>query len=112
MNFEEIQNSVRELAEKILYDTRSQTVSPEKLGLDRRAGWSLMVDEDHTFIAVEGDQGRRALNYYGGFEYVSEEYVQTVGDWTFYSAEDSRVESHLSRLNDETGEEEEGDEEA
>lgn len=61
------------------------------LGLDRRAGYVLFVNED--CIAIEGDG--HMLDYYGGFEYVDKEYVRVMGDWKFYFAEDQRVRDHI-----------------
>lgn len=67
-------------------------VLPEDLGLDRRSAYRLYVNKD--YIAVSNRE-RRTLDYYGGFEYVDKESVFTLGDYTFYSRLDVRVESHL-----------------
>ena len=60
----------------------------EELGLDPRAGYKLFVNE--FGIAVH-NSARSTLDYYGGFEYVDSEYVQTIGNWTFYLEECDRV---------------------
>ena len=68
-----------------------QSLTPVKarqLGLDSRAGYQLYIGED--VIAVDRDQDR-SLQYYGGFEYVDKNYRTEVGDFVFYSANDSRV---------------------
>ena len=67
-------------------------VQPEDLGLDRRAAYRLYVNED--YIAVQ-NRDRRTLDYYGGFEYVDSESVFTLGNYTFYSRDDERVNDHL-----------------
>ena len=67
-------------------------VLPEDLGLDRRAAYRLYVNEDYIAIA---NRDRRILDYYGGFEYVDSESVFTLGNYTFYSRDDERVNDHL-----------------
>lgn len=93
MKFHSIYDMVDELND-VVQRTVRETMEPCKaseLGLDYRAGGSLFVSED--CIAVEG--GSSALDYYGGFEYVDKDYVQVVGDWKFYFADDSRVRDHI-----------------
>ena len=67
-------------------------VTPEELGLDTRSAYKLYINED--FIACR-DSDKRNLNYYGGFEYVEPEFVISLGNFHFYSIEDSRVSRHL-----------------
>jgi hypothetical protein len=68
-------------------------VNAEQLGLDNRCG-SLFVTPD----CIGTYKGRdRALQYYGGFEYVDTEYRYEFGDYVFYSAEDGRVQGHLEQ---------------
>lgn len=74
--------------------------TPEDLGLDRRAGYRFYVDPGRTCIAVLRDADK-ALQYYGGFEYVDQEYRREMGDWVFYFNEDDRVAAVLERSNDE-----------
>lgn len=84
--------AVNELVEERLGECQDATLS--QLGLDDRCG-TLKVHQD--FIAVPIHNNQR-VRYYGGFEYVHDENVVTLGDWVFYSAEDSRVRDHLSRV--------------
>jgi len=67
-------------------------VTPEELGLDTRSAYKLYINED--FIACR-DSDKRQLNYYGGFEYVDSQFVISLGNFHFYSVEDSRVRDHL-----------------
>ena len=67
-------------------------VTPEELGLDTRSAYKLYINED--FIACR-DSDKRQLNYYGGFEYVDSQFVISLGNFHFYSIEDSRVSGHL-----------------
>lgn len=69
-------------------------VKPEELGLDKRSAWRLYVDEE--YIAVKSGSDLRNLRYYGGFEYVHESYVQSLGEYVFFHAEDKRVAEHLA----------------
>ena len=61
---------------------------PENLGLDRRAGYSLLVTEDAVIVSA-GNRG--SLDYYGGFEYVDANCVTVLGSYVVYSAQDERV---------------------
>jgi hypothetical protein len=64
--------------------------SATKLGLDQRCG-RLLVDIADEIIAVP-NHNIRGLDYYGGFEYIKEgEGRQTVGDYTFFTADNDRV---------------------
>jgi hypothetical protein len=78
----DVSDLVRELTE----------VSPEDLGLDRRAGYRLYISEDGIIARMSDD---RVLQYYGGFEYVDKDLRWELGKWVFYSAEDERVQDHL-----------------
>lgn len=67
-------------------------VLPEDLGLDRRSAYRLYINDD--YIACRNSD-RRVLDYYGGFEYVDSGCVFTLGNYTFYSRDDERVNDHL-----------------
>ena len=64
----------------------------EDLGLDRRAGYRLLVTED-AVIVQQGNRG--SLDYYGGFEYVNANCVTVLGSYVIYSAQDDRVKDCL-----------------
>jgi hypothetical protein len=85
-----LQWEINEKVEAIIDDMRE--VLPADLGLDKRSAYRLYVDEE--YIAVQKSDLRN-LRYYGGFEYVGEEYVQELGGYVFYHAEDERVAGHL-----------------
>lgn len=94
MNLNDLMDNVNDLA--IDFIDTMKLVNAEKLGLDHRCGM-LFVGED--CIAVESNN-KNSLDYYGGFEYVHKEYVFTVGCFTFYYAEDSRVLEHIEQYNE------------
>ena len=83
MDYFEIQCRAQALVEEALATATEQPA--EALGLDQRCG-SVWLGED--FLAT--DQ-RRLLDYYGGFEYIDQEHIITLGSWTFYSIEADRV---------------------
>lgn len=62
--------------------------TPESLGLDPRCASRIWFDEE--WIVVRRSDFR-FLNYYGGFEYIGQEFVQNVGSYVFYSAGHDRV---------------------
>ncbi len=86
-----LQWEVNEKVEAIIDDMRE--VRPADLGLDKRCAYQLFIDEE--YIAIQ-KADLKNLRYYGGFEYVSEEYVLELGEYVFYNAEDERVAGHLS----------------
>lgn len=65
---------------------------PENLGLDRRAGHSVLVTEDAVIVSAAY---RGSLDYYGGFEYVDKNCVTVLGSYVIYSAQDERVKECL-----------------
>lgn len=90
-SIEHFLDDISVLVDDVISQTMTE-VKPQDLDLDPRSATYLFVSEDT--IAVH-DSFRDRLNYYGGFEYVDSQYVQTVGGYTFYSAEDYRVREHL-----------------
>lgn len=79
-------------------EKRMKKMTAREIGFeDSRAGYQLYVSGEG--IVVHKD-GLRDLRYYGGFEYISEENVSVVGDYTMYSVEDDRVERLIQRLFD------------
>ena len=77
---DEVNNKMNELVENL------PSVEGDKLGLDRRAGYNLMVNvDDKQIIVKENDD--RSLMYYGGFEYIDEEHKSKLGGYVIYSVE-------------------------
>lgn len=107
-------NDIDELVERVTYmvehwiNDNMKEAKPKELGLDARAGWRVFVN--HTAIAVENSD-RSQLDYYGGFEYIDSDCVKTVGDYTFYTSDDNRVQGHINVYFDKHDEEhgEDGD---
>jgi len=92
MDYSEILERAQALAEEAL---ATGTEWPaERMNLDKRIG-KLIVGE--TWIAARRDTIKR-LRYYGGFEYIDEEYQLALGDMVFYSRDDDRVEAALMNL--------------
>ena len=83
----ELQEQIEKLVDQYFEDASAQRVSAEDVGLDLRAGY-LFVSTEEGWIA---SRNTRSLEYYGGFEYIGEDYKVTVGEITFYSADHSRV---------------------
>jgi hypothetical protein len=74
-----------------------QRVAASALGLDDRCG-CVYIDRNDEVIATAN---RSSLDYYGGFEYIKEgEGRITVGDYTFYTTDSSRVQECFDRLNE------------
>jgi len=96
-----LQWEINQKAEAIIDEMRE--VRPDDLGLDKRCAYHLFIDEE--YIAVQKSDLKN-LRYYGGFEYVSEEYVLELGEYVFYHSEDERVAGHLAEYFDEQEEKE------
>lgn len=80
---------VQDLDDQIRMTVRELPYVPaEELGLDRRAGYGLWVDEDAIIVLKNDD---RVLQYYGGFEYVDKDARIECGDYVIYTNDDSRV---------------------
>jgi len=88
-----LQWEINEKVEAIIDEMRE--VMPEELFLHKRSAYRLYVDEE--YIAVRKDSDLRTLRYYGGFEYVNEEYVQEIGEYVFFHSEDERICDHLAQ---------------
>ena len=76
-------------------------VSARDLGLDMRCGHAY-VDEAMECIVVD-DARARSFNYYGGFEYISDEDKRQLGDYTIYFNTCDRVSDALECLMEKEG---------
>ena len=102
-----IANLIEEIGDRMEEIVRGlDLVNADKVGLDRRAGFVLVSREG----IVVPERHVRTLEYYGGFEYVDRDYVQKLGDYTFYSRDDDRVKEAIEYYMD-GGEKEEEEEE-
>ena len=71
-----------------------------KTGLDPRAfAGEFFYNEDCIIVTIGMN---RSLRYYGGFEYIDEEYVRQYGDYVIYSAEHERVRDVIESLTEES----------
>ena len=93
----ELQEQIEQMVDQYFEDSEAQRVSAEAVGLDHRAGY-VFVSTEEGWIA---SRNTRSLEYYGGFEYIGEEYRVTVGEITFYSSDHSRVADAIEYYNDE-----------
>ena len=75
----------------------------EGLGIDPRALYSGWYNDECLVVL---NRNRGTLDYYGGFEYVDKEFVDTIGDYTIYSQDGGRVDDVLNCLNSVVTEEE------
>jgi len=91
----ELQEKIEQEVAQYFEDADAQKVSAEAVGLDARAGY-LFISTEEGWIA---SRNTRSLEYYGGFEYIGEEYRVTVGEITFYSEDHSRVADALEYYN-------------
>ena len=93
----ELQEQIERMVDEYFEDSEAQRVSAESVGLDHRAGY-VFISTEEGWIA---SRNTRSLEYYGGFEYIGEEYRVTVGEITFYSSDHSRVADAIEYYNDE-----------
>jgi len=69
---------------------KSSLVKAIDCGLDDRAGWEIYISPNKDVLFVHQNRVRD-LRYYGGFEYVDDMYICTIGDYVFFEDSDSRV---------------------
>jgi hypothetical protein len=101
MNMDQIKDKMTEALEEIISEefilATSDQLSACRKVLDPRAVPGRMWYNDDILVVPNGSS-IRMLNYYGGFEYVAQEERTEYGEYTFFSAEDSRVARLLSVL--------------
>ena len=68
-----------------IFDWRSEDAAP------------VFISTEEGWIA---SRNTRSLEYYGGFEYIDNEYRTTVGEITFYSSDHGRVSDAIEYYND------------
>ena len=93
----ELKEQIEQMVDQYFEDSGAQRVSTEKVGLDPRAGYVFVSTEEGWIAAVAGNV--RSLEYYGGFEYIGEEYKVTIGEITFYTDDHSRVWDAIESFN-------------
>ena len=99
LKFDNISDLIDSVNERInSFIDKMAEVNAKDLGLDRRAGHSLYIDE--TTIAVRKINDN-SLQYYGGAEYVRKSCRFEFGDWVFYIDEDERVRGWIDYYNEE-----------
>ena len=86
---DELVRLVNDIVDSALSEATQHT--PPELNLDQRCARAIWRGKD--WLAIEL-RDKRGLEYYGGFEYVSPEYINVLGSYIFYSIEDSRVLGH------------------
>ncbi len=91
-------DAINEVVERNIRNQFTQ-VPASDLGLDNRCG-RVMVDVVDEVIAVP-NHNIRMLDYYGGFEYITEGDGRiTVGDYTFFTSDNERVNDCFNALRD------------
>lgn len=89
-------DAVNEVVERNIRSNFEQWPA-SKVGLDIRCG-RVMIDVRDQVIAVP-NHNVREIDYYGGFEYIEEGNGRTVvGDWTFFTTENQRVQDCFDAL--------------
>ena len=87
MSMYELAQQVNETVSQYIFDSGAVQTCASEAGLDERCG-EIYISVEHGWIATEQIG---SLEYYGGFEYIGEDYRVTVGEITFYSSDHSRV---------------------
>ena len=98
-NIMDLADEIQDMVERQVSGMRR--VSATELGLDQRCGFAY-VDENMEAIVVD-DARARSFNYYGGFEYISDEDKCTLGDYTIYFNTCDRVRGALESLMERDG---------
>ena len=96
----ELQQEIDKMVDQYFENASAVRVDAEEIGLDSRAGYVFLSTEEGWVAS----RNTRSLEYYGGFEYIGEDYKVTVGEMTFYSEEHSRVADALEYFKNKQGE--------
>ena len=91
MDLFELIDEVTELTDNFV--GKMGRVPANQLGLDPRCG-KLFITPDCIGVYKSND---RALQYYGGFEYINDMHRHPMGDYVFYSNEATRVNECLEQ---------------
>ena len=98
-NMMDLADEVQDMVERQV--AGMQRVAASDLGLDQRCGFAY-VDEAMECIVVD-DARARSFNYYGGFEYISDEDKRQLGEYTVYLNTCDRVVDALECLMEKNG---------
>ena len=96
----ELQQEIDKMVDQYFENASAVRVDAEEIGLGSRAGYVFLSTEEGWVAS----RNTRSLEYYGGFEYIGEDYKVTVGEMTFYSEEHSRVADALEYFKNKQGE--------
>jgi hypothetical protein len=77
---------------ELLLETNFTKIKPEDCGLDTRTAYKLWIGDDGIVIRKSDS---RTANYYGGFEYVNKEDIDSVGDYILYTVNSDRIAGHV-----------------
>ena len=100
MRFHEIECKLEDVAGKVLRTLTSATNQHRELikdAIDPRAIFTFWFNE---YVLVVNKRDVKKLDYYGGFEYVDEEYRLELGDYVVFSRDSDRVAEVLEILED------------
>lgn len=91
MSIEEFMSEIEDKFQDEILSNATE-VTADHLGLDIRAGYVLWVTAERDAIICPSNNVR-ALEYYGGFEYIERDAVRQIGNYTIYllQEEDDRV---------------------
>jgi len=71
----------------------TREIKVTQLGLPERCGYANICKEG----IVVRNKDRMFLDYYADFEFVDPCYIDTIGEWTFYSSESEKVKTVLAQ---------------
>jgi len=71
----------------------TKEIRVDEIGLPSQCGY-VNICEDGIVVRTIN---RSFLDWYAKFEYVEPCYIETIGDWTFYSAESEKVATVLNK---------------
>lgn len=91
MSLYELYTQVVNAVDEHIKNSGAVAVCASQAGLDERCG-EIYVSVMGGWIASRQSGN---LEYYGGFEYVSSEFKERLGEYTFYTDESSRVRNHI-----------------
>ena len=94
MSMYELYTKVENAVNEYVANSDAIYVCASEAGLDERCG-EICISVSEGWIA---SRSPGILEYYGGFEYVSSDFKERLGEYTFYSGESNRVRRHIENF--------------
>ncbi len=85
------------LVDAFIEEAGMEEINAGACGLDPRAAHRLYISGEGIIVSTAHD---RTLQYYGGFEYIDDDYRHKIGAYVLYMPDSDRVQDCIEWFND------------